>query len=74
MNGLEFFPTFVGRSLNKCRAKVEQKLDQVLKEFQHDPTFWRTKEKSHGQKFDPIQAFIPTEGLFLLVFLRSLQT
>ena len=37
-NGFDF-------CLHECRAKVKQKLNEVLKQFRRDPTFLRTKEK-----------------------------
>ena len=41
--------TFADRhSFDKCREKVEQKLEEVFKQVRDDPTFSRTKEKWNG--------------------------
>ena len=51
------FDSFVARdgfdvcdrhSFDKCREKVEQKLEEVFKQVRDDPTFSRTKEKWNG--------------------------
>ena len=50
LNSFNFCPTFIQPASGEYWAKVEQKLPEVFKRFQHDPTFLRTKEKSYGSR------------------------
>ena len=44
------FARFIWPASTECRAKPEQKFDEVFKRFRHDWTFLKTKETSRGSR------------------------
>ena len=48
LNGFDFWLAFFSSVFSKWWAKVKRKLDEVFKQFCHDPSFLRTMERTCG--------------------------